>query len=881
MTGRFEEAAFQDSASLGASSAVAASRWVVMKFGGSGMASPARWATLLQLVTKRADAGLRPVVVVSALKGVTNLLEQIIDAAANRYPEQEVAVLRQHHLDAAHDLGLDDPQLLAEPFADLERLLQAALAADTISPAERARVVACGELLASRICATYLRSNGVTAHHEDARDILQSRAFDGRNETQNYFSAECGYDYDADLDARLGNVAGVILTEGYIAANPQGETVLLGREGSDTSAAYIAAKLRARRLEIWTDVPGLFSADPQLVPSARLLVALSYDEAQELSSSGSRALHPRCIAPLRSDGIPLFVRCTALPHLTGTTVSAATRSALPQVKGIAVRSGITLISMQAESMWQEVGFLARAFSIFASHRISVDLVSTSQSSVVVSVDATEGYFSDAEWADLIGDLEKLCDVTIIEQCAVISLIGRRIRATISALGPAFALFAEEKIHLISQAANDLNFSFAIDQNVVPKILGDFHAAVIGDSHDRDVFGPGWQNLARGEAGPGSKAVPWWKTKRQQLLELAHEHTHAYVYDSEHLRDTARSVTGMRSIDRCLYAMKANFNADILRLLADEGVDFDCVSPEEVLHLRKAVPDLAVERILLTLNFAPRSEYEWALGEGLQITLDNLHPLQAWPELFDGQKLFVRFDPGVGRGHHEHVKTAGKLSKFGIPIAEAGELADLVAAANATVVGVHAHSGSGIKDPDNWRGVAEELVTVASLFPEVTVLDLGGGLGIPEKSDEAEFDLAALDELLIEFRDSNPDYRLWLEPGRYLVARAGVLLARVTQTKGKGEIRYVGVSTGMNSLLRPALYGAYHEIFNLSRIDEPAIMLANVVGPICESGDKLGSERLLPECREGDVILVADSGAYGHAMGSRYNLREAASEIVLT
>ena len=126
----------------------------------------------------------------------------------------------------------------------------------------------------------------------------------------------------------------------------------------------------------------------------------------------------------------------------------------------------------------------------------------------------------------------------------------------------------------------------------------------------------------------------------------------------------------------------------------------------------------------------------------------------------------------------------------------------------------------------------------------------------------------------------PGVTLWLEPGRYLVANAGVLLARVTQTKIKSGIRYVGVATGMNSLIRPALYGAHHDIVNLTRYGEPANISANVVGPICESSDFLGHDRLLPECQSGDVLLIATAGAYGHAMASSYNLREPAEELLL-
>jgi diaminopimelate decarboxylase/aspartate kinase len=227
-----------------------------------------------------------------------------------------------------------------------------------------------------------------------------------------------------------------------------------------------------------------------------------------------------------------------------------------------------------------------------------------------------------------------------------------------------------------------------------------------------------------------------------------------------------------------------------------------------------------------------------------------------------------------------VKTAGVQSKFGVPRFEIDELVRLTESTGVEIVGIHAHSGSGILDPENWRAVAGELVKVARRFPSVKVLDLGGGLGVPERSTERPFDLARLESTLAEIRAAVPDYELWLEPGRYLVAEAGVLISHVTQLKGKGERRYVGIATGMNSLIRPALYGAYHEITNLSRLDEPATDLVTVVGPICETGDRLGTDRLLAPPQENDVILIGNAGAYGFVMGSQYNLRGVAPEIIL-
>jgi diaminopimelate decarboxylase/aspartate kinase len=165
-----------------------------------------------------------------------------------------------------------------------------------------------------------------------------------------------------------------------------------------------------------------------------------------------------------------------------------------------------------------------------------------------------------------------------------------------------------------------------------------------------------------------------------------------------------------------------------------------------------------------------------------------------------------------------------------------------------------------------------LAVLAERFPAASVLDLGGGFGVPGLAGEQ------VRRGLEEFRAAYSRFTLWIEPGRFLVAEAGVLLATVTQVTEKGGVRYVGLDTGMNSLIRPALYGARHEIVNLSRLDEPADATVSVVGPICESGDVLGTDRMLPKAtREGDILLVATAGAYGYAMASRYNLREPAAE----
>ncbi len=379
---------------------------------------------------------------------------------------------------------------------------------------------------------------------------------------------------------------------------------------------------------------------------------------------------------------------------------------------------------------------------------------------------------------------------------------------------------------------------------------------------------------------GNRESPWWRARRSDLLALLGERDCAYVYDIATILANARDLREMHSISRILYALKANPHPEVLRAVDTAGCGFECVSRAEVERVLEAVPGVARERVLFTPNFAPRAEYRWALDRGFRVTVDNLYVLRAWRGMFESHEIFLRLDATAGFGHHEKVRTGGHHSKFGVPPEEFQELPEAVAASGARVVGLHAHGGSGNFELEVWLEPARILAARAADFPGAGILNLGGGIGVPEDPGQAPADLRSLDRALAAFKLAHPAFELWLEPGRYLVATAGVLLARVTQTKGKGERRYVGVATGMNSLIRPALYDARHEIVNLTRLDEPAVQTCTVVGPICESGDELGRDRELPRCEEGDILLIANAGAYGHAMASHYNLRPPAPELVI-
>ncbi len=856
--------------------------WVVLKFGGTSVSSASNWHNILGVLRERIAADQCPVVVHSALSGVTDRLEALLAAAAAGTHTSVLGEIEKKHRDLAGALSVVPDERFEGFLAHLRDLAAGAAASRQISDRLRARVMAMGELLATSLGASYLNARGLRAAWVDAREVLRAEPRRGATTEAGYLSAICDFSPDARLQAQWRELDQVVITQGFIAADDAGDTVLLGRGGSDTSGSYFAAKLAAARLEIWTDVPGMFSANPRAVPTARLLRALHYDEAQEIASNGAKVLHPRCVLPLRQYRIPLHVYATQAPGLEGTVISANVAGSAGQVKAIAIKKGITLISMESPGMWHQVGFLADAFQIFKQHGMSVDLISTSETNVTVSLDPTANTLSSASLSRLAAALGELCRVEVLGPCASLSLVGHNIRGILHELGSAFELFQDHKIYLVSQAANDLNFTFVIDESQGDRLVHQLHERLIQSIGSDRVLGPTWLQLFSPKEGAAAPAPNWWEEprKRRQLHDIAVRESAAFVYDMQSLDAAIAAVRRVRSVARWAYSMKANWHPDILRRIHSSGLLLECVSQGELEHAFASVPNLAPDQVLFTPNFAPRAEYEYGLGRGVRVTLDNLHPLKMWPGIFRGAEIFLRIDPGFGRGHHHHVRTAGAHSKFGIPISEIDELVALTRAAGVRVTGLHAHTGSGIFDVANWTETGALLGELAQRFPDVRIVDLGGGIGVPEQIGHDGVDLAALDAGVGRLKERFPSIEFWMEPGRYLVARAGVLVAVVTQLKRKGEEHYVGISTGLNSLIRPALYGAHHDIRNLTRLAEPLNQKVTIVGPICESADQLGSDRWFPPTEEGDVLLIANCGAYGFVMSSNYNRRPPAEEFVI-
>ena len=859
--------------------------WVVVKFGGTSVSTRPRWENIRRIAAAHRARGRRVLIVVSALSSITDQLKAIAESRR----DEERAKDARDTIVARHEAMFRELEGTSRDTLDhwlhaLDRLV-----ADPRRPGGdvewQANVFALGELMSSALGAAFLSDVGadrLPTRWIDAREHLRAEALPNQNAWGRYLSGSVAATPDAVLARALAAEGDVLITQGFIARNADGDTVVLGRGGSDTSAGYFGALLKAEIVEIWTDVPGMFSANPRQVPEARLLARLDYEEAQEIATTGAKVLHPRALSPLRRAGVPLVIKDTNRPDLAGTEIRAAAADAAPCVKAISSRKGVTLVAMETVGMWQQVGFLADVFGEFKRHGLSIDLISSAETNVTVSLDPTENLVNSDVLSALAADLAKVCRVKVIAPCAAITLVGRGMRSLLHRLSAVLAEFGALDVHLISQSSNNLNLTFVIDEALADELIPRLHALLIRAdalrAEDGAVFGPTWRALAGPAAQPHRD--DWWRSRRDELIALARERSPRYVYSIAQVRKQARGLSALSAVDRWLYALKANPHPAILRALGEEGFAFECVSLAEVNAVRAAVNGVAPERILFTPNFAPRDEYAAALDAGVRVTLDALHPLAEWGNLFAGREIHLRVDLGVGRGHHDKVKTGGAASKFGVALDQIDEFRALARRHDARIVGLHAHLGSGILDISHWRSVYAQLASLAEDFRRIESIDIGGGLGVPARPDETPLDLVALGEALGEVKRAYPQFGLWLEPGRYLVAEAGVLLARVTQVKRKGAVRYVGIDAGMNSLIRPALYEAWHEIVNLTRLSDTAGDLVQIVGPICESGDVLGANRRLPECREGDVILVAQTGAYGAVMASHYNLREPAEEVVL-
>ena len=371
--------------------------------------------------------------------------------------------------------------------------------------------------------------------------------------------------------------------------------------------------------------------------------------------------------------------------------------------------------------------------------------------------------------------------------------------------------------------------------------------------------------------------------RQQARELVNTYgSPLYVYDERILRERCREIKGLIRHPgfRPDYSVKANTNREILRIVREEGLTMDAMSPGEILIGMAA--GFLPEEIVFIPNNVSAEELQFAIDRGIMISVDSLDQLELYGQLNPGGRIAVRINPGVGAGHHEKVVTGGKC-KFGIETAALPQVQAIVKKYNLALVGISQHIGSNFLTYDEYVASYHTMIETARRLDPLEYIDFGGGLGVPYQGEDS-LDIESLSDILTGIIEdfvasyANPDVKIRIEPGRYVVAECGQLLGTVQAVKVNYEETYVGTDIGFNVLMRPVMYDSYHEI--VAYTEEPAKERVHVVGNICESGDVVGRARLLPKLKRGDIIGVENAGAYGYSMSSNYNSRLRPAEVLL-
>ncbi len=442
---------------------------IVMKFGGTSVGTAASIRRVCEVIRKR--LGRRPVVVVSALSGVTDALESAARAALRG--TVSTAALRKRHGDVLRDLSLTHT-LVEKELTELEELLRGVQLLGELSPRSLDYAMSFGERMSAKIVAAFLSRKGIPAHAFNAYDLgLVTDSEFGKARP-----LETAFDRIAEeVLSRPANE--ILIITGYIGKDAEGNITTLGRNGSDYSAAIIGSALGAEEIQIWTDVNGVMTADPTLILDARPIAEMSFDEAAEVAYYGAKVLHPATIQPAVTKNIPVRVLNTKAPAEPGTLIVGRARRSEGPVKAIVSKGGITVINIVSSRMLMQYGFLARIFDIFNRHRIVIDLVATSEVSVSCTTD------SNAHLDEAVEELRGFSDVQVVSNRVIVAGVGNGIRHSKKVPARFFRAVADAGIgvEMISQGASRTNLSILVRAGDGSRAVRALHEAFFGSSDE--------------------------------------------------------------------------------------------------------------------------------------------------------------------------------------------------------------------------------------------------------------------------------------------------------------------------------------------------------------------------------------------------------------
>jgi aspartate kinase len=450
-----------------------------MKFGGTSVEDFAAIERTAAIVAGRVAGGKSPVVVVSAMAKVTDQLLRAAAAASQGDRAGALAIssrLRARHRDTAAGLVQDKTaraaliQLIDEHFDALDEVLRGLSAILELTPRISDLIVSYGERLSSCIVADAFRERGIDAAHADAREIVI---------TDSEFQKAAPL--DAVIDKRAAEILVPLVAQGkvpvmggFIASNEAGVTTTLGRGGSDYTGALVGGALNAETIEIWTDVDGIMTADPRVCRDALRVKEISFEEAAELAYFGAKVLHPATILPAVRKNIPVLVLNSRNPSCEGTRIISVAPHCRSPFKSIAVKKKLSIIDIVASRMLMSHGYMSKVFAVFDKHKCPVDMVSTSEVSVSLTVD------SNASLPRIADDLSALADVTYEGKKALVCMVGEDIRGQNGIAAQVFAAIRHINVRMISQGASEINMSFMIEEDDADEAVRSLHAAFFRD-----------------------------------------------------------------------------------------------------------------------------------------------------------------------------------------------------------------------------------------------------------------------------------------------------------------------------------------------------------------------------------------------------------------
>ena len=459
---------------------------IVMKFGGTSVEDAKSMHTVIEIIRK--EQAQTPVVVLSAISGATNILLKSARTAQEGKLQDAILLLNElfdRHVTLMENL-IDDRKSVQEliasfkpRFEELRNLCRGIAILGELTNRSLDAIASVGELLSSQILSEAIRLQGLPSQWIDARTFIITDS--------NYVAAVPQFD-KIDIKVKeilspLISAGKIIITQGFIGSNASGVTTTLGRGGSDYSASIIGASLDAEEIQIWTDVDGVLTADPRIAPGAQKLKMISFREAAELAYFGAKVLHPSTIFPAVKKDIPVVVLNSKRPENSGTRIVSHPPKTFIPVKSIACKRGITVVNVQSLRMLMAYGFLESIFSVFNKYQTPVDLVSTSEVAVSLTIDNT------STLDKIVAELSEFAEVSILERQGIICVVGDQMRSTAGVANQIFSALHEINLVMISQGSSEINMSLVIDETQVDEAVRSLHKQFFESIPDADLFEP--------------------------------------------------------------------------------------------------------------------------------------------------------------------------------------------------------------------------------------------------------------------------------------------------------------------------------------------------------------------------------------------------------